>query len=151
MWKTLKFSDGRFVGGTLLLPPPEHGGAQPSLLDRRLGIQNLVNAFEAPRTTEMVFHAETRTFTPKPVSPPCVYGWPMALLEMLLDPILVRWVPGHIVEQYARWNPCLKDALAEVSPPPVLEQDPFARGESEAAQGAANRGPSEPPTATAAL
>ena len=32
-------------------------------------------------------------------------GWALALMEMLLDPLLVAWVPGWVVEQYERWNP----------------------------------------------
>ena len=42
-------------------------------------------------------------------------GWPLAFMEMLVDPMLCSWVPGWVVEQYERWNPyfrpCLRNAL----------------------------------------
>ena len=42
-------------------------------------------------------------------------GWAMALLEMLVDPMLVAWVPTWVREQYERRNPyfrpCLRQAL----------------------------------------
>ena len=34
-----------------------------------------------------------------------VCPWALALMEMLVDPMLVCWVPGWVVEQYERWNP----------------------------------------------
>ena len=27
------------------------------------------------------------------------------MMEMLVDPMLVAWVPGWVVEQYERWDP----------------------------------------------
>ena len=43
--------------------------------------------------------------------------WGDALMEMLVDPVLVEWVPRHVREQYERWNPffrrCLDSALEE--------------------------------------
>ena len=41
-------------------------------------------------------------------------GWAMALLEMLVDPMLMSWVPDWVHEQYERWNeffrPCVRQA-----------------------------------------
>ena len=41
------------------------------------------------------------------------------MLEMLVDPVLLEWVPNWVVEQYERWNPffrkCLSDALKDES------------------------------------
>ena len=42
-------------------------------------------------------------------------GWALALMEMLVDPMLVAWVPSWLREQYERRNPffraCLRQAL----------------------------------------
>ena len=38
-------------------------------------------------------------------------GWARALMEMLVDPMLVAWVPGWVVEQYERWNPKFRGSL----------------------------------------
>ena len=38
-------------------------------------------------------------------------GWALALMEMLLDPLLVAWVPGWVVEQYERWNPYFRGTV----------------------------------------
>ena len=40
-----------------------------------------------------------------------VVGWAMALMEMLVDPLLVAWVPAWLVEQYERWNPYFRGAV----------------------------------------
>ena len=32
-------------------------------------------------------------------------------MEMLVDPVLVAWVPGWVVEQYERWNPKFRGTL----------------------------------------
>ena len=50
------------------------------------------------------------------LSPPEQYGWSLALLEMLVDPVLVRWVPQHVVEQYRRWNPFFVKSLRDFGP-----------------------------------
>ena len=39
------------------------------------------------------------------------YGWAYALMEMLVDPVLLEWVPDYIVEQYRRWNPYFTESL----------------------------------------
>ena len=57
-------------------------------MGRYLGVQDLVRKFDS------VSHLAGK--------PP--NGWTMALLEMLVDPVLVAWVPGWIVEQYERQN-----------------------------------------------
>ena len=62
---------------------------------RHLGVQDLVDQFE----TDAV-DAKGRKL-----------GWAMALLEMLVDPMLMSWVPGWVHEQYERWNPCFRGAL----------------------------------------
>ena len=35
-------------------------------------------------------------------------------MEMLVDPVLVAWVPCWVVEQYERWNPYFRDAVRSV-------------------------------------
>ena len=66
-------------------------------VDRALGVQDLVMKFDGGRDRR---GRET--------------GWAMGLLEMLVDPYLLAFVPGWVVEQYDRWNPffrrCLEDA-----------------------------------------
>ena len=50
------------------------------------------------------------------------YGWTMALMEMLTDPVLYEWVPRGVVEQYLRWNPRFLTILEEhVKTAPVAE------------------------------
>ena len=39
------------------------------------------------------------------------FGWAQALMEMLVDSMLVAWVPGWVVEQYERWNPKFRGTL----------------------------------------
>ena len=36
------------------------------------------------------------------------------MMEMLVDPVLVQWVPEWVVEQYKRWNPKFAAALKRV-------------------------------------
>ena len=45
-------------------------------------------------------------------------GWAQALMEMLVDPMLVAWVPGWVVEQYERWNPKFRGTLRWAKGPP---------------------------------
>ena len=115
LWhRTDNSEDARFVGGTVL----EHS----EKLGRLIGIEDLVNAFEGDRETEFVWKpselgaAHRPDFEEKAVRPPWKHGWGMALLEMLLDPILVRWVPEPVVEQYVRWNPYFAQVLREMRP-----------------------------------
>ena len=42
---------------------------------------------------------------------PWKYGWGMALMEMVVDPVLCQWVPEYVLEQYKRWNPKFSAAL----------------------------------------
>ena len=62
-------------------------------LARFLGVQDLVRKFDG------------RKYRGKEV------GWGRALMEMLVDPMLVAWVPGWVVEQYERWNPEFRGSL----------------------------------------
>ena len=38
-------------------------------------------------------------------------GWSFGLMEMLVDPMLVCWVPGWVREQYERANPYFRSVL----------------------------------------
>lgn len=38
-------------------------------------------------------------------------GWSFGLMEMLVDPMLVCWVPGWVREQYERANPYSRSVL----------------------------------------
>ena len=42
-------------------------------------------------------------------------GWALALLEMLVDPVLVSWVPKWVREQYERANPYFRRVLEKMS------------------------------------
>ena len=66
-------------------------------LDRALGVQDLVLAFDGRRDRR---GRET--------------GWATALLEMLVDPYLIAFVPGWVVEQYERANPFFRGSLRKV-------------------------------------
>ena len=64
-------------------------------------------------------------------------GWALALMEMVIDPMLLAWVPGWVVEQYERWNPyfrpCLRSALRQYkmkSGTVVLDESTKARVEN---------------------
>ena len=41
------------------------------------------------------------------------YGWRYALMEMLVDPVLAKWVPDWIKEQYRRWNEGYEELVAK--------------------------------------
>ena len=64
----------------------------------------LVQTFEGPRQKEFVWCMGDRDFEFRAVQLKrgMTYGWVLALMEMLVDPVLVRWVPSHVVEQYTR-------------------------------------------------
>ena len=51
-------------------------------------------------------------------------AWSFGLMEMLVDPVLVAWVPSWVVEQYERWNPYFRDAVRSV----CLRGDTAERG-----------------------
>ena len=63
-------------------------------LGRFLGVQDLVRKFDGKtdRAGKEIVRAQ-------------------ALMEMLVDPMLVAWVPGWVVEQYERWNPKFRGTL----------------------------------------
>ena len=78
----------------------EWGASQfRSVPGRLLGVQDLVQKFDTD-----VDDGKGRKL-----------GWAMALMEMLVDPMLVAWVPAWVREQYERRNPffraCLRQAL----------------------------------------
>ena len=66
-------------------------------VDRALGVQDLVMKFDGGRDRR---GRET--------------GWAMGLLEMLVDPYLLAFVPGWVVEQYERGNPFFRGSLRKV-------------------------------------
>ena len=70
-----------------------------SFLGKVLGVRDLVEKFDTD-----VVDGKGRKL-----------GWAMALLEMLVDPMLVAWVPTWVREQCERRNPyfrpCLRQAL----------------------------------------
>ena len=53
-------------------------------------------------------------------------GWGLALMVMLIDPVLYRWVPAWVVEQYERANPFFKEVMI------VLQDNVNATSFSEA-------------------
>ena len=55
--------------------------------------------------------------------------WGDALMEMLVDPVLVEWVPRHVREQYERWNPFFRRSLDS-----ALEEAVAAERQAEAAK-----------------
>ena len=79
--------DTRTWGGTLLA----------WRVDRALGVADLVLNFDGGRDRR---GRET--------------GWAMALLEMLVDPYLVAFVPGWVVEQYERANRFFRGSLRKI-------------------------------------
>ena len=123
--------DRRRWGGSFFEDPAEHAGAP--LLDRFLGVRDLVGQFDGERKTVEVrwrraeveeeggggggASSEAQWFVKRVRGRGWKYGWPMALMEMLVDPVLSLWVPSWVVEQYKRWNPkfgaFLEKALAE--------------------------------------
>ena len=80
----LATTDRRTWGSTEFVAP----------LGRFLGVQDLVRKFDGKKDN-----------AGKEV------GWAMALMEMLVDPMLVAWVPGWVVEQYERWKPKFRGML----------------------------------------
>ena len=108
-------ADVRRWGGSVFEDPAVHAGAGASELDRFLGYRDLVMAFEGRRTCEVTWCLVDGVRRAKMDSKCCVkYGWPYALMEMLVDPLLSTWVPGWIVEQYRRWNEGFEGFVREV-------------------------------------
>ena len=63
--------------------------------ERLLGVQDLVMAFD----TDKVDTKGRKV------------GWALALMEMLVDPMLMAWVPAWVREQYERRNPFFRACL----------------------------------------
>jgi len=138
MWNKLPIKEPWFFGGTVLEPPIPHASARPSELDRFLGVQDLVAAFDGRKTEELVWEVAPAArsaqyvFKRREFKPGVSYGWALALMEMLVDPVLLEWVPEYVVEQYKRWNPFFVDSLRKVhqkwseppKPPAEQEQEP---------------------------
>ncbi len=101
--------DRRKWGGTLFEQPPEHAGAEASVLDRYLGVQDLYEAFEGPRRREMLW--DHGRWQPRTSVRRESCGWAFALMEMLVDPVLHEWVPSWVVEQFERRNPGFREAV----------------------------------------
>lgn len=78
--------------------------------DRYLGVDDLYQAFHG-RTERSGWERSMDR------------GWHFALMEMLVDPVLVRWVPRWVVEQYERWNPKFREKLDQ-----VLQRGKIRRG-----------------------
>lgn len=109
--------DSRRFGGTLFEAPRLLAGFP--LEERFLGIQDLVQVFEGPRKQEMRWRRQEATgevecYAKERRRGSWKYGWAMALLEMLVDPVLLEWVPAWVREQYHRWNPDFGDSLLKV-------------------------------------
>ena len=101
-------------GGSVFEESSTHAGAQPSEMDRFLGIRDLVMAFDGRRTREVTWCTVDGVRRAKMDSRCNVkYGWRYALMEMLVDPVLAKWVPGWIKEQYRRWNEGFDRFVAE--------------------------------------
>ena len=75
-------------------------------------------AFDGRKTREVIWiHADGARRAKMDSRCSVQYGWRYALMEMLVDPVLSKWVPGWIGEQYRRWNEgfdvFVQEALAE--------------------------------------
>ena len=110
-------ADGRRWGGTLFQAPALVAGFP--LQERCLGIQDLVHAFEGSRTREIRWRANDEAgarewYVKERRRGAWKYGWSMALMEMLADPVLSEWVPAWVREQYHRWNPDFQESLLKV-------------------------------------
>ena len=64
-----------------------------------LGVQDLVAKFD----TEAVDRKGRKL------------GWAMALMEMLVDPMLMCWVPDWAHEQHERWNPFFRPCVRQAN------------------------------------
>ena len=74
-------------------------------------------AFDGPKSVEYRWEwplgGRCRFFEQRATRGTWKYGWEYALMEMLVDPVLMEWVPAYIVEQYKRQNPFFTTALKE--------------------------------------
>ena len=99
--------DHRRWGGTWFEGPPIHAAALPFPLDRHLGVQDLM-CFDAAKLEEVRWsrgdEGAFRFSILKRSRGAWNFGWDLALLEMLVDPVLVQWVPSWVVEQHTTWN-----------------------------------------------
>ena len=111
-------ADRRRWGGTLFQAPAVVAGFP--LQDRYLGIRDLVHAFEGARRQEVRWRRASdgsalECFVKeRKRGRAWKYGWTMALMEMLADPVLSEWVPAWVREQYFRWNPDFLETLEKV-------------------------------------
>ena len=104
-------TDKRLWGATIFEEPFVHAGSRPSEYDRYLGVQDLVMAIEGPRRREFVWIRGDDSA--KETSCEVKYGWSMALLEMLVDPLLREWVPRWLRKQFRVWNKGYQTLLQE--------------------------------------
>jgi hypothetical protein len=112
-----KAADVRRWGGSVFDEPGLVAGAP--LLERSLGVGDLVHEFEGPRVREVRWRDQEAGGGKEEMiwrlrSGSWKYGWSWALMEMLVDPVLRAWVPEWVVEQYERWNPFFRASLEEV-------------------------------------
>ena len=118
LWSKMPVRDPCFFGGTVLQAPAPLAGSRPSQLDRFIGVRDLVAAFDGPKHSELVWEEAPEgslNYVFKRMDLRSVaYGWTFALMEMLVDPVLLEWVPQYVVEQYRRWNPFFVEALKSV-------------------------------------
>ena len=84
------------LGGTEFVAPLVVSGGED--MTRFLGVSDLYAKFEG--------RAYGRRY---------VDGWALALLEMLVDPVLLAWVPKWVREQYERANPYFRRVLETMS------------------------------------
>ena len=79
--------DERLLGCTVLREPFAPAGF--TLSERFLGIDDLYQSYHEVQEMAGWERGKHR-------------GWHHALMEMILDPVLFRWVPKWVVEQYER-------------------------------------------------
>ena len=75
-----------YWGATSFVTPSARAGFPEE--DRYLGIPDLYMAFDGRKD-----------------------GWALGLMEMLVDPMLLTWVPAWVREQYERANPYFRSVL----------------------------------------
>ena len=77
-----------------------------------------MDVFEGPRRRELRWRSGADGFAEWYVQQKkrrgWKYGWALALLEMLVDPVLMEWVPAWVREQFHRWNPDFERSLVQV-------------------------------------
>ena len=90
-----------YWGSTKFLTPPVHAGYEEE--DAYLGIPDLYLKFDGED------------------------GWGFGLMEMLVDPMLVCWVPGWVREQYECANPYFRSVLKRLETFKVLHNKVLLR------------------------